>query len=193
MKTQLEHFIRLNVKNPDDEEIMAILDIFHLKHFQKGEYFKQSSKVSTELGFIVEGSVRHYAVKNNGDELTGKILYKNNFVSDIISVRTKERTPLSTIAWEPTVMLVASFNEVRKLLEVNLTLNRLIREHMADRVVDLAKLHLLFLTGTAKDRYNFILENNPSLLKNVPLRFIASMIGITATQLSRIRKKKSTS
>ena len=54
----------------------------------------------------------------------------------------------------------------------------------------MGKKNLAFLKGTAKDRYQFILENNPSLLKKFPLRLIASIIGITPTQLSRIRNKK---
>ena len=190
MKDQLEHFIRLNVKNPNDEEIKAILEIFHLKHFQKGEYFKQSNNLSTEIGFIIEGGVRHYVVKNNGNEVTGRILQKNNFTIDIISSRTKEKTLISIIAMEPTIMLVASIENMNKLFEVNLTLNRLIREYILDKLVDLGKLSILFLAGTGKERYDFILENNPALLKKTPLRFIASMIGITATQLSRIRKNR---
>jgi|TARA_B110000908_G_scaffold43809_1_gene53278 CRP-like cAMP-binding protein len=190
MKDQLEHFIRLNVKNPNDEEIKAILEIFHLKHFQKGEYFKQSNNLSTEIGFIIEGGVRHYIVKNNGNEVTGRILQKNNFTIDIISSRTKEKTLISIIAMEPTIMLVASIENMNKLFEVNLTLNRLIREYILDKLVDLGKLSILFLAGTGKERYDFILENNPALLKKTPLRFIASMIGITATQLSRIRKNR---
>lgn len=190
MKDQLEHFIRLNVKNPNDEEIKAILEIFHLKHFQKGEYFKQSNNLSTEIGFIIEGGVRHYVVKNNGNEVTGRILQKNNFTIDIISSRTKEKTLISIIAMEPTILLVASIENMNKLFEVNLTLNRLIREYILDKLVDLGKLSILFLAGTGKERYDFILENNPALLKKTPLRFIASMIGITATQLSRIRKNR---
>jgi hypothetical protein len=69
-------------------------------------------------------------------------------------------------------------------------LNIVIRQHLREQIITLGQSHLLFLTGTAKERYKFILENNQELLKNVPLRFIASMIGITPTQLSRIRKKK---
>ncbi|MEM6380735.1 MAG: hypothetical protein AAF705_21310 [Bacteroidota bacterium] len=79
---------------------------------------------------------------------------------------------------------------MKALLEVNLTFNKLIREHMADRTVEMAKQHLLFLSATAKDRYRFMIQHNPGLIKNLPLRFIASMIGITPTQLSRIRNQK---
>lgn len=59
-----------------------------------------------------------------------------------------------------------------------------------EQMLIMAKRQLLFLTGTAIERYQFILENNPKLLKKFPLRFIASIIGITPTQLRRIRDKK---
>lgn len=190
MKEQLEYFIRLSIKNPDDEEIKAILEIFDFKNYKKGEKFKHPYKVCKSVGFIVEGSTKHSVTKKKGDVITIRVTQKNNFVTDFLSVRTKEQTPISIQALEPTTMLVASVKDIDKLLEVNLTFNRLIREYAADTVVELGKLHILFLTGTAKERYQFILENNPSLLKNIPLQFIASMIGITPTQLSRIRKKK---
>ncbi len=190
MKEQLEYYIKSTLKNPKEEEINAILEIFHLKKFQKNEYFKYHDEICKNLGFIIEGSCRHCIIKNNGDEITGRISKKNDFVSDVISIRTKGKTPIFVQATEPTTILVASVKDVENLLEVNLTFNRLLREYLADNLVEMGKMRILFLTGTAKERYRLILENNPNLLKNVPLRFIATMIGITPTQLSRIRNKK---
>jgi len=187
---QLEYFIRVSLKNPYEHDIRSILEIFQLKQFQKDDYFKHHDKLCKHLGFIVEGSFMHYAIKDNGDEVTGRISNKNDFVTDIISVKTKAKTPISIKAIEPTSVLVASIEDIDNLLETNLTLNRLLREYMAENVVEMGKMRILFLTGTARERYSLILENNPDLLKNVPLRFIASMIGITPTQLSRIRNKK---
>lgn len=190
MKEQLEYYIRANLKNPKEEEIKDILDIFQLKKLEKGEIFKDHRKVCRNLGFIVEGSLRHFAVKKNGNEVTGRISQKNDFVTDIISVQTKAETPITIEALEPTSILVTSIQDMNNLLEINLTFNRLLREYMADNVVEMGKMHIFFLTGTAKDRYQLILEKNPKLLKNIPLRFIATMIGITPTQLSRIRNRK---
>lgn len=190
MKQVLAHFIRLTVKNPNEEEINAILEIFHLKEFAKGAFFKHPNQACRSIGYLVEGSVRYYMIKSNGSEITGRIVEKNNFITDLISVRTQGLTPTIIETLEPTTMLVTSLEDYRKLLETNLTFNILVREYMADRVAEMGKLYFLFLNGTAKERYRFILENNPELLKNIPLRFIASMIGITPTQLSRIRNKK---
>lgn len=190
MSNQLEYFIRVSVNNPSEEDIKSILSIFHLKHFQKGDYFKPHSQRCKHLGFIVKGSLTHFVIKENGDEIIGRVSSKNNFVTDIISIRTKAVTPISIKAIEETSILVAPYSDVEKLLETNLTFNRLLREYMAENVTEMGKMHLLFLAGSAKERYKLILEKNPGLLRNIPLRFIASMIGITPTQLSRIRNQK---
>lgn len=190
MKEHLEHFIRLTLENPIEEEIQDILELFHLEKLEKGQYFKRETEICRKVAFLVKGALRHYAVKGNGEEVTGKITDKNSFITDMMSIRTKEITPISIKALETSTLLVASVPEVERLLETNLTFNRLIREHIADSFLEFGKLYLIFLTGSAKDRYQFILENNPRLLKNFPLRLIATMIGITPTQLSRIRKEK---
>jgi hypothetical protein len=80
-------------------------------------------------------------------------------------------------------------DSVWDLLEHNVTFNILIREYIGDRSMVLLKRHLMFLNGTAKERYQYILETNPEMLKKFPLKYVASMIGVTPTQLSRIRKE----
>ena len=66
----------------------------------------------------------------------------------------------------------------------------MVRKYQKEQMLEMAKRYRLFIAGTAKERYQFMIENNPNLLKKFPLRFIASLIGITPTQLSRIRNKK---
>ncbi len=190
MKTQLEQFIRTHTKSPKESEIAAILNIFEERTYSKGSIFKAANTISQEVGFITAGSVRLYMVKENGQEVTGEILQHHSFVTDLISTRENTRTGLTIQCLEPSSILVAPVAMARELLEINLTFNILIREYIAGRAVELGKKQMLFITGTAKERYQFILQNNPDLLKKFPLRFIASIIGITPTQLSRIRNNK---
>ena len=46
------------------------------------------------------------------------------------------------------------------------------------------------LSMTAEERYNFFFENNKELFNQVPLQYIASMLGVTPETFSRIRKKQ---
>jgi len=190
MKDQLEHFIRTSVKNHNEEEINAILDIFSERKFLKGEHFKHRHTICKNLGFITSGSTRSFMVKENGEEVTASIIQQDNFIAEVISIRTNKKTPFAIEFLEDSTVLVTPISTFRKLLEHNLTFNILMREYIADQAVEMGKRHFLFLTGTAKERYQFFLEHHPVLLKKFPLRLIASMIGITPTQLSRIRNKK---
>jgi len=47
-----------------------------------------------------------------------------------------------------------------------------------------------FLSMSAEERYNFFFENNRELFNQVPLQYIASMLGMTPETFSRIRKKQ---
>lgn len=189
MKAQLEKFIRTKVKNPREEEIREILGIFEERTYSKGQVFKEANTISKELGFIISGSLRLFLCKENGDEITGQVNFANRFITDLISVRSSQETPITIDCLEVSELLIAPTTKVRELLDTNLALNILMREHIAERSVEVGKRLILFLTGTGKERYQYMLKNDPKI-KRFPLRLIASMIGITPTQLSRIRKEK---
>lgn len=190
MKKQLEEFIYRRVKNAKAHDVEEILSIFYQQEYNKRELFKERDTIIKELGFLVNGSARSYFINEKGDEITDGILQEESFLSDIISVRTAEKSPIVIEIIEKSTVLVAPMSSVWELLERNLTFNILIREYIGDKSMELVKRHLMFLNGTATERYQYLLTTNPSLLKKFPLRYIASMLGITQTQLSRIRNKK---
>ncbi len=190
MKNQFENFIYARLKHPKEQEVKDILSIFNEQLYKKGTLFKKQDTVIRNLGFLVTGSERSYFINDKGDEITDEVLQSKNFLSDIISIRTNEKSPIIIEVLEKSNLLVAPMDNARELLNHNVTFNILLREYMGDRAMQLVKRHLLFLNGTAKQRYEYLMDTNPSLFKKFPLRFIASMIGITPTQLSRIRNKK---
>ena len=48
---------------------------------------------------------------------------------------------------------------------------------------------LSMITATAEERYEKLLQTNPSIFQTAALKHIASYLGVTDTSLSRIRKK----
>jgi len=189
MKDSLEKYIKIKVDNPSEKEIQEILDIFEAKNFEKKEFIKRPFSISKELGFLVKGSVKGAFYKKNGEEATFRLLEENSFIGDAISIRKKEATPIAFECISKVCILIAPVEKVQILLKSNLALNIVMREYITENAIEIGRRHLLFLTGSAKERYLFILENQPNLLKKLPLRLIASLIGITPVQLSRIRNK----
>ena len=188
MKEHLQDFIHKRVASPDETEIQAILQAFNEVTYNKGDLFKKQDTRIEHLGFLVSGSARSYFIKDNGEEISFDIHQEICFLSDIISVRSNKESPVIIEFLEKSNVLAADMENVWMLLGKNITFNILIREYMGDRAMELLKMHHMFLNGTAKERYRYVLETNPSLLQKYPLRFIASIIGVTPTQLSRIRK-----
>ncbi len=191
VKNQLEDFIYRRIEQPRKQDVLEILAIFKNQTFCKGHIFKEKNTIINHLGFLGSGSVRSYFINDKGDEITNEVLLKDNFVSDIISIRTAAKSNIIIEVLEESDILVANMDEVWNLLNHNVTFNILIREHMGDRAMEMIKKQLLFLNGTAKERYQYIIKTNPEILDKFPLRYIANMIGVTQTQLSRIRKEKS--
>jgi CRP-like cAMP-binding protein len=190
MQSSFEMFIYNRLKNPNIVEIQEILSVFSEKKYLKGEIFKAEGSVQHELGFLVEGSSRSYFINEKGDEITDGVLQSNNFLADIVSIRTKEKSPYIIELLENSLMFTAPMNEVWNLLEKNISFNILMREYMGERAMELVKRYFLFLNGSAKERYEYLISSNPTLLQKYPLKYVASMIGVTPTQLSRIRNER---
>ena len=190
MKNTLKKYIIQQVVSPKEEEIEEILSLFQEKQFKKGEYFKEPFKTGNHIAFLAKGGVRIIIYKENGDEITARIRQGNSFIIDPYRLEGNGSSPIGIECLEDLTLLIASVEKVQKLLETNLAFNIVVRKYQKEQMLEMAKRYCLFIAGTAKERYQFMIENNHNLLKKFPLRFIASLIGITPTQLSRIRNKK---
>ncbi|MEL6534925.1 MAG: cyclic nucleotide-binding domain-containing protein [Bacteroidota bacterium] len=191
MKNSLKHYMLSQLPSPPNEaEITEILALFQIKHFKKGEFFKKPFVAGDHLAFLKEGAVRVIIYKENGKEVTARIRQDNSFLLDPARLTGITQSPIGIECLEDLTLLLAPIEDVKALLDTSLTLNIVMRKHMTEQIVEVARNQYLFLTGTAKERYQYIRDNHPDLLKKFPLGFIASMIGITPTQLSRVRNQE---
>ncbi|MCF8461926.1 MAG: Crp/Fnr family transcriptional regulator [Flavobacteriales bacterium] len=171
-----------------DDEMEEIMSHFKPMTLPAGEYFIDEGIVCKNIGFITKGYVRTF-YEINEQEVTTMVLAKHNIVTAHTSF-TLQRPSMSYIQaisdCELLVMSHESMNILYNRFPKWERLGRLITDqiygYMEGRVVD-------YLSLSPEDRYRKMLETDAKLLKNVPLRYIASMLGITPETLSRIRNK----
>jgi CRP-like cAMP-binding protein len=173
---------------PEDAST-KIVSAFKPKELQKGDFFVKAEKVSKMLAFLESGQLQYYSIDSNGDERTTYISLPNTFVASLLSflnevparenIRALTQANIWTISKEDLQLLrneVPGFKDFYiGLLEWQIC------------CIDKGKFDLITLT--AEERYEKLLREEPELLQQVPLQYIASMLGITPRHLSRLRAK----
>ncbi|GAB1308655.1 Crp/Fnr family transcriptional regulator [Urechidicola sp. KH5] len=167
-------------------------DFFSSK-LRKEEINKSSTiikigEIESYLSFISEGIVRLYIPKEEG-ELTFGFLFENEFVTayDSFITQTPSRYQIETLTnttlWR---ISVKDLQEVYKETENGNLIGRRMAENM---FLIKSKREISLLNKTAEERYLDLFSERPKLLKQIPLKYIASYIGVTPQALSRIRKR----
>lgn len=143
---------------------------------------------SDELFFILEGCVRKYHVKD-GEQLTIYIMTENNFIGSFGSFISGTKSKETIECLEDCKLLVLNKKDLTNLyLEVPL-MNEFIRKILENTLIQFQDTLRSFILDNPEERYIKVLSQNPHLLQRVPQHMLATYLGITATSLSRIRKR----
>lgn len=185
----LVHYIQ-SIVNFTATEMDIIMSHFEPMQLPTGEFFVDEGLICQRIGFLTKGYVRCY-YQINDTEVTTMVLGKHNIVTSHTSFTLQRPSIVYIEVISDCEMLTLSYESMQELYAKIPNwerLGRLITEqvygYMESRVVD----HLCL---SAEERYLKMEQEESKLLKDVPLRYIASMLGITPETLSRIRKKLS--
>lgn len=145
-------------------------------------------KIENYLSFISKGAIRLY-IPREGSDLTFGFLFDNEFVTGYDSFLTQSPSKYQIETLTETILWKISNKDLQEVYEKTKDGN-IIGRKMAEQMFLLkSKRELSLLNRTAEERYLDLFSNRPKLLQQIPLKYIASYIGITPQALSRIRKR----
>lgn len=187
--TELEQYIKsyFRVVNPDD--IKTIVSLFELKTIKKGDFLLKSGRHCNNLSFVQSGLLRMY-ISTDEKEITQWISTKGYFSIDLSSFVFETPSRLSIQALVDTELYSitkTNYNKIGKLIPKWYALEKLF---IVRCFIVLEERIFSHLSMKAEERYNYFFENNRELFNQVPLQYIASMLGMTPETFSRIRKKQ---
>jgi CRP-like cAMP-binding protein len=171
----------------EDEQI--ITSHFELKVFKEGDYlFKGDGRVCRELFFLCKGVLRIVSVNDKGIELT-HYFYKENQLSTILqSFNDEVPTPAAIQASCDAGVLAISKSRLLELYKKLPYLKEIIDQQNQLRLIEKINIRNTYLGEDAENQYKLFIMQNPDIALRVPLKDIASYLGITPQSLSRIRK-----
>jgi len=170
------------------ELIDDIIKYAVIKEYKKNEFILKAGKVSNYTSWIVKGLVRSYYIKDTED-ITTKFLWDGAPITSVYSYYSRKPGNENIVALEDTTLASLHYDHIQYLYKTYPAFN------VIGRVITEQYLYMLEIEvynlrkQKAEDRYQFIVKHFPHLLQRVPLKYLATYLGINLETLSRIRGK----
>lgn len=185
MRQYFEMAVKLNLTDKD-------WDIFSSKisrqEFPKKHILLKTGQTEDYLSFIETGVIRYYIPKI-GNDLTLAFVFANSFASAYDSFLTRTPSAYQADTLTKTTLWRLNHNDLQTIYNETEIGNKIGRFASEDLFLKKFKRELSLLNETAEQRYLNLFTEQPKLLEKIPLKYIASYIGVTPQALSRIRKR----
>ncbi|SFT37634.1 cAMP-binding domain of CRP or a regulatory subunit of cAMP-dependent protein kinases [Algoriphagus locisalis] len=172
-----------------EESLQAISSRFHLQSMKKGDCFLKTGTPSRKLSFIKSGLMRIYK-QTEDKEVTQWISTPGYFVADLSSLLFDTPARWTIEALTDAELFTISGEDYKSIGNVVPNWHELEKLFIAKCFTFLEDRVFTHLSMTAEERYLHFFEYNKELFNQVPLQYIASMLGMTPETFSRIRNKQ---
>lgn len=166
----------------------ALRPLFRTVRMAKGSHIAVAGRVGTSLGLLEAGWVRAYYVSADGTEYSKYLFHAPALVGDYASFLTGEPVRTPQQALRDCIVHVADWSRVRVLYDRHRDLERLARRFAELLYLENERREIELVTLPAAERLRLLIERHPTIVDDLPKFQIASHLGITPTQLSRILK-----
>lgn len=174
------------IKEMDYEQIIKS----HARvEFAKGEIILKEGETSNAYYLVENGLFRSFVNDFNGNEITTGFFGVNEILIEVASlflrIPSKENLQALTdgYAWK------IEFHAFQTLFSSIEGFTEWGRTWMSNQLFISKQRSINMLTLSATERYLNLINEQPQVVKQVPLKYIATYLGITDTSLSRIRKE----
>jgi CRP/FNR family transcriptional regulator, anaerobic regulatory protein len=188
MSKDLKNFLR-SYGDFQEEELADMAGRFKTIPAKGHEYLLRPGEVCKHLLFIQKGCVRLYYLKDDM-EVSVWFSFEHTSAIEVYSFISGQPTNYYLQAIEDSEVLSLSKHEIDKLCEGRPNVQGMMKRFWEDVLLNLISRFTALQTDSAEKRYLDLLAR-PPYLKAIPLKYLASFIGVTPTSLSRIRRKVS--
>ena len=173
-----------------DEEQLFLCKHFERVELDKNDYLIRKGEVENYIYFIESGIFRYWVSGMDSDtEVTCGFSFSCEFANAYSSLNNKELSVFNVQALCKSVIWRLSKRNLSYLYKTSLNINKIMRVTLEYAFARKTVRELSLLRYTPEERYVKLLEGDKMLLQNIPLKYIASYIGITPQALSCIRKR----
>ncbi|WPU93810.1 Crp/Fnr family transcriptional regulator [Mucilaginibacter sabulilitoris] len=187
MSNPLINFLQL-LRYIPAEDAAVITSHFEHKVFKEGDFLFKGHRVCNELFFVCKGVLRIVTTNEKGIDITHFFFKENQICTILQSFNDETPTePGIQAACDAEVMVISKSKLLAlyaRLPYIKEIIERINQQHLIEKV----RVRNSYLGQDAENQYRLFIMQQPDIALRVPLKDIASYLGITPQSLSRIRK-----
>ena len=169
-----------------DDAKVAIAAICSLSKVPKNKDLQSIGHTCRTIYFVKKGIARIYYYKD-GKDITESFAFENSLIARVESLFTGKPSKKGIQVLEDSEFIGISSTQLFDLYDQFHDIERLFRKIFESAYVETVNRIESLQFHTAEERYQALTQESPGFLKRIPLKYIASYLGITQVSLSRIR------
>lgn len=181
--------IQKHVQLSDDEE-RFLSSIFIPLKIEQGEFVEESGKIAQQMIFVRSGCLMTYFTNPDGTDQVIQFASTGWWTGDLSSLTSEKPSAYTTRALTSCELLLLPKMRMDEMLERYPIFEKYFRIIFQNSLVTHQNRIIQAFTHTADDRYASFQEQYPQLEQFVPLKYIASYLGMTPEFLSKIRRNR---
>jgi len=173
--------------NISEQAELAWKNLLRLNEYKKGDNILDIGQYPKKVSFVINGLLSQNYIGTNGDVIIKYFFPEGRMAASLGAMLANKPSVFYITTLEDTRVLEYDFFEWRKLFDPfpDLALFYIAYNDL-HWIIEKEPLEITFRTETAAKRYDDFLQKYPTLEKRLKKHHIASYLGITPTQLSRI-------
>ncbi len=186
-KDNIQKYIQ-SIINMPNEKAQAVVEKFELFELPKHQLLITENKQAKDTFILESGFVRSFTHDNLGNEVTTNLFSPVCFVNDFLAFFKQQPSSENFETLTPCVFWKMSYQHVQESFHNIPEFREFGRMMLVTNYSILQNRMLGMIKDTAETRYLKLMKQHPAVFQHVPLKIIASYLGVTDTSLSRIRK-----
>ncbi len=172
-----------------EESLKAFEAMLRPRLVPRHTFYLHQGDIPQTIAFIEKGLFSYFYTAENGDAVIKKFFPEHYFLSSTAALLTESPSLFSIYALEDTQVLEYNAQSFRQLMNEDTDIAHFqIRYLEKNWVIDKEERELTLKYKSAREHYLEFIRQYPSLQDRLKQHEIASYLGITPTQLSRIKK-----
>jgi CRP/FNR family transcriptional regulator, anaerobic regulatory protein len=180
---------RLNALHKMDEPLIErIKEITQIVTYPKKTYLLRDGQVCDKACMVIKGLARAYYINEDRD-ITSRFMDEGFIITSWVSYYHQQAGDEFIEALEDTTLACIRYSGIQQLYKDFPSFNIVGRKQTEYSLYTSELRTRMLRKHTAEEKYSFFLNQHPDLINRVPLKYIATYLGMNEETLSRIRSK----